>query len=195
MRVILISGKAEAGKTLTANLIKTRLEDMNPLTKAVIIPYGDYVKSTARLVWGWNGEKDKAGRELLQRWGTDMVRENHPYFWIDTVKRLVDVITPYVQYVIIDDCRFPNEILAWEGYSYLHIRVERPNHRNALTDEQRCHPSETALDGFPFDFEITAENREELDDIINGMVINNGKSFINYFLDYFEDKERTDECC
>lgn len=183
MWVILISGKAEAGKTLTANLIKTRLEDMNPLTKAVIIPYGDYVKSTARLVWGWNGEKDKAGRELLQRWGTDMVRENHPYFWIDTVKRLMDVITPFFHYVIIDDCRFPNEILAWESYPHIHIRVERPNYINALTDEQRCHPSETALDDFPFDFKITAKNRKELENIVDDR-------FTDYVLQYFKDWEK-----
>ena len=47
MKIILISGKAEAGKTTTANMIKDILEKKDQPT--CIVPYGQYVKDTALL--------------------------------------------------------------------------------------------------------------------------------------------------
>ena len=41
MKIILISGKAEAGKTTTANMIKDILEKKDQPT--CIVPYGQYV--------------------------------------------------------------------------------------------------------------------------------------------------------
>ena len=69
MKVILISGKAEAGKTTTANFIKEYL--VNHQARPMLIPYGNYVKTTAKELLEWNGKKDEKGRELLQWWGTD----------------------------------------------------------------------------------------------------------------------------
>ena len=183
MKVILISGKAEAGKTTTANIIKTFLEELGK--KVACIPYGQYVKDTAKLVWNWNGEKDKKGRELLQWWGTDIVRAQDPNFWVDSVVRLAKVIDKYVDYLIVDDCRFINEIETWRAIKYvaldsatdalanrprfsdiITIRVERPGHENALTPEQRRHPSETELDNYIFDITIKAIDKAGLYDEI-----------------------------
>lgn len=183
MKVILISGKAEAGKTTTANIIKTFLEELGK--KVACTPYGQYVKDTAKLIWNWNGEKDKKGRELLQWWGTDIVRAQDPNFWVDSVIRLAKVIDKYVDYLIIDDCRFLNEIESWRAVKYvaldeatdalanrqrfsdiITIRVERPGHENALTPEQRRHPSETELDDYIFDITIRAIDKAGLYDEI-----------------------------
>lgn len=183
MKVILISGKAEAGKTTTANIIKTFLEDREK--KVACIPYGQYVKDTAKLIWNWDGKKDKKGRELLQWWGTDIVRAQDPNFWVDSVVRLAKVIDKYVDYLIVDDCRFINEIEAWRAIKYvaldsatdalanrqrfsdiITIRVERPGHENALTPEQRRHPSETELDDYIFDITIRAIDKAGLYDEI-----------------------------
>lgn len=169
MKVILISGKAEAGKTTTANIIKTFLEERGK--KVACIPYGQYVKDTAKLIWNWDGEKDKKGRELLQWWGTDIVRAQDPNFWVDSVVRLAKVIDKYVDYLIVDDCRFVNEIQGWYGDIYCNwrpftIRVERPGHENALTPEQRRHPSETELDDYIFDITIKAIDKAGLYDEI-----------------------------
>ena len=183
MKVILISGKAEAGKTTTANIIKTFLEELGK--KVACIPYGQYVKDTAKLIWNWDGEKDKKGRELLQWWGTDIVRAQDPNFWVDSVVRLAKVIDKYVDYLIVDDCRFINEIEAWRAIKYvaldsatdalsskqrfsdiITIRVERPGHENALTPEQRRHPSETELDDYIFDITIKAIDKAGLYDKI-----------------------------
>ena len=46
MKIILISGKAEAGKTTTAKFLKKKLEEQGMFS--AIIPYGQYVKTLPR---------------------------------------------------------------------------------------------------------------------------------------------------
>ena len=64
MKIILISGKAEAGKTTAANIIKYYLCGIGK--RVAIVPYGQYVKDTAKMIFGWDGQKHKNGRQLLQ---------------------------------------------------------------------------------------------------------------------------------
>lgn len=69
-------------------------------------------------------------------------------------------------YVIIPDCRFPNEItkMIEAGFDTIHLRIERTNFESPLTIEQQQHSSETALDDFKADYYIenssTIENLE-----------------------------------
>ena len=169
MTIVLFSGKAEAGKSLSASLLKTMLEAQGK--RVAIIPYGDYVKHTAKLVWGWDGKKDEAGRKLLQWWGTDVVREKWPGFWAETVMRLASAVYDLLDYILIDDARYQNEITCWDCCDCLSVRIERPNHENALTLEQRQHISETSLDNWPFDVTITADTKQELEAQIRGKVL------------------------
>ena len=166
MKIILISGKAEAGKTTTANMLKKYYEKNGK--KVAVVPYGQYVKDTAKLLWGWDGQKDKKGRQLLQWWGTDIVREKDENFWVNQVINLATLVDDLVDYFIVDDCRFPNEIQAWKNNEKFSknittIRVERPGHENGLTSEQRLHPSETELDDYVFDITINAPDLAELE--------------------------------
>ena len=113
------------------------------------------------------------------------MRAQDPNFWVDSVVRLAKVIDKYVDYLIVDDCRFINEIEAWRAVKYvaldsttdalanrqrfsdiITIRVERPSHENALTPEQRRHPSETELDNYIFDITIKAIDKAGLYDEI-----------------------------
>lgn len=59
-------------------------------------------------------------------------------------------------YVLIPDCRFPNEfeVLAFYGFDVNLVRVNRPAYMSCLTDFQQEHPSETALDDYPWDWVI-----------------------------------------
>ena len=137
------------------------------------IAYGDYVKQTATQVFGWNGKKNEAGRHLLQWWGTDVVRKKSPSFWVDTIIRLAIVLDGVVDYLLIDDIRFPNEISCWftpdlskkfeSGLEVCVVRVNRPGHVSKLTSEQLQHLSETALDNFKgFDEILNAEDLPSL---------------------------------
>lgn len=159
-KVILFSGKAEAGKTMAANYALNELMYLG--YRAAIIPYAAYVKDTARLLFGWDGQKNVEGRQLLQWWGTDEVRNRDPDFWVETVQRLVYVSKDIFDYIIIDDCRFPNEIDSWDETPHISVRIERPGHINHLTSEQKNHISETALDDYKFDVTISAGSLLEL---------------------------------
>ena len=170
MKIILISGKAEAGKTTAANIIKYYLCGIGK--RAAIVPYGQYVKDTAKMIFGWDGQKDENGRQLLQWWGTDVVRKKNENFWVNTVMRFADVLDGEIDYLIIDDCRFHNEVELWKHEcDYLTLRIERPGHDNALNDEQRKHPSETALDDYEFDVTISATDFKELKEAIYEQVL------------------------
>ena len=158
MKIILISGKAEAGKTTAANFLKEELESRGE--RVAITPYGRLVKDLCIMLYGWDGQKDEAGRQLLQHFGTDVIRKNNPDYWVNHITELSGLLYDEFDTFIIDDCRFPNEIEAWDGvarwsdkwvkkhYDIYRLRIERPGYENHLTPEQRQHPSETALDGY-----------------------------------------------
>ena len=163
--MILVSGKAENGKTTTAELLKKRLELLG--YKVVITRYAYYLKDLATRYCGWNGTKDEAGRELLQQLGTDIIRQklNKPNFHVGRICEDVEICQNYVDYVIIDDARFPNEIYypkAMFGDKVISVRVNRKNYKSSLTSEQQKHLSEIALDDFNFDFKIEAEDINNL---------------------------------
>lgn len=80
-KIILISGKAEHGKTATARIIKERLESEGKTV--TIVPFASYLKFVCKEYFGWNGKKDLDGRKILQHVGTDVVRKKDPDFWVE----------------------------------------------------------------------------------------------------------------
>lgn len=155
---IFLSGKAEAGKTATANLLKEEFEKMG--YKVLLISFADYLKFVAQKYFDWDGNKDEKGREILQVVGTDIVRKRQPDFWSSTVARFIALFQEDFDFFIADDTRFYEEINCLKTF-YLPstiVRVERPNFENHLTPKQRLHPSETTLDNCNFDYVISAES-------------------------------------
>jgi dephospho-CoA kinase len=169
---IFLSGKAEAGKTTVANMLKKRLE--NTGNKVVLINFADYLKYVAKKYFNWDGSKNTNGRSLLQKIGTDIVRNRQPKFWAETVARFIDVFSEDFDYFITDDTRFIEEINCLKSYCLpsIAIRVKRLNFENHLTEKQRQHPSETSLDNYPFEYIIESESglnnlSKEVDKFIN----------------------------
>lgn len=153
MRIILISGSARFGKDSTAFMMKELLEKQKK--KVLIIHYADNLKLFAKNYFGWSGQKDQKGRELLQWLGTDVIRKNYEDTWVDMVVALLKGIKTLYDYIIIPDVRFPNEIDRMrDNFDCITVRVIRPNFDNGLTEEQRKHPSETALDNYPMEYEL-----------------------------------------
>jgi hypothetical protein len=107
--------------------------------------------------YGWEKVKDDFPevRQLLQRTGTDAGRrvlgEN---VWVDAV--MADL--PDTD-VVFTDCRFPNEAQAIKDAGGYLVRVTRPG----FEPGPDAHESETALDGYPHDFEI--KNTGTLEDL------------------------------
>ena len=163
MKVIAISGKAQNGKDTTASFLKEMLEADG--YKVLIAHYADLLKYICRQFFGWDGKKDDAGRHILQYVGTDIIREKEPDFWVDFIVSMIELFPNDWDYVLIPDCRFPNEIdrLKAAGIDMVHLRVVRANFKSPLSAEQQQHPSETALDNVEPDYYI--KNSGSLQDL------------------------------
>ncbi len=172
MNIILLSGKAQHGKDATAKMLFEKLTSQGK--KVLIAHYGDLVKYTCKIFFDWNGEKDEQGRTLLQEVGTDKIRAKHPDFWVDYVKDILEVFTDKWDYVIIPDTRFPNEIDVMKKAfnDVTSIRVVRTNFISPLTNEQRKHRSEIALDDYHFDYYFIADDLETLERKVDNLLEN-----------------------
>jgi hypothetical protein len=181
-KIILISGKAENGKTTTANYMRLSLESKG--YNVIVTRYAKYLKEVATDYCGWNGIKDEYGRNLLQQLGTDIIRKklNKPLFHVGRTCEDIEITQDYYDYVIIDDARYENEIYypkTMFGNKVVSIRVNRINEdgsmwQSNLTDEQKNHISETSLDDFRFDYYITTrsidETKNQSENIIRGII-------------------------
>ena len=167
MKVICISGKAQHGKDTTAGYLKEFLEARGK--KVLIAHYGDLVKYVCKTFFDWDGQKDEAGRTLLQKVGTDVVRAKDPDYWVNFICEMLWFFYDEWDYVLIPDCRFPNEIdyIDKRFADVTHVRVVRdnPNWTSPLTEEQQKHLSETALDNWYHHGTIMVHNREGLDEL------------------------------
>lgn len=163
MKFICVSGHAQNGKDTTAKMISDCLNVKGH--KPLIVHYADLVKFICKMYFNWDGEKDEYGRSLLQKVGTDIVRAKDPDFWVRSITTILSFFPGYWDYVIVPDTRFPNEItfLVDSHFSVYHVRVSRENFDSPLTETQKKHPSETALDNVEPDFMII--NSGSLEDL------------------------------
>ena len=132
--------------------------------KVLITHYGDLLKYICKAFFNWDGQKDEAGRTLLQYVGTDIIRKKKPDYWVQFVADMLSFFPDQWDYVLIPDVRFPNEIEGLAGFGPLHIRIVRPGF-NMLTEEQQKHPSETALDNYYSNWQVVM-NDGTIDDLI-----------------------------
>lgn len=155
------SGKDEAAKGLElfgfqrvafADKLREFAYRLNPIVGAEGLAWGDNVRfvrlQTIIDLWGWNGYKETQYgaeiRELLQRLGTECGRQLiSDTIWIDAA--LGDSHIGYN--VVVTDVRFPNEFDAIKERGGYVVRITRDG-----VGPANAHPSETALDGFDFDF-------------------------------------------
>jgi nucleoside-triphosphatase THEP1 len=155
MIVIGISGKLGVGKSTIARHIVSKLDNWQ------IASFADLLKQEAaeqfgldvRLAYTEQGKASiislpdgsrKTLRELLQWYGTDVVRAKDRDYWVRSMTQHLDRVRSKVAGMIIDDVRFPNEanlVLRRQGFL---VRID-PYPGYALASD---HASETALDGY-----------------------------------------------
>ena len=166
-KIIAISGHAGHGKDTAAGFISAALEKRG--YRVLITHYADLLKYICRQYFGWDGQKDEKGRALLQHVGTDIVRKQLPNFWVGFMGLFLWLFRDQWDYVIIPDARFPNEISFLEGadFDVIHMRIVRPGYEGALTEDQKSHASETALDDVEPD--IIVFNDGSLEDLETNM--------------------------
>lgn len=127
-------------------------------TEPVHVRYSEYVEEVGLETAKENPEV----RALLQRVGTDAGRKVlGEDVWVDAALNDLPM-----GHVVFTDVRFPNEAAAIQDAGGYIIRVNRPGHGPA-----NGHVSETALDGFPFDAEITnSGSRRDLHAALNQVI-------------------------
>lgn len=103
---------------------------------------------------GWEAAKEiREVRRTLQRFGSESIRKLDPEFWVRAAMMQAHA-TPGP--VVITDVRFENEAKAVTDAGGVVVRITRPGLESA--DE---HPSETALDAYPWDLEVLNDGTVE----------------------------------
>lgn len=159
--VILITGKAGAGKSTLANgllqkwggvrvamadalkhfcdlVFKTDRENKNGLSPVLTDNFTKVVPSFVS-----NG-KYLTNREVYQYFGSEVVRAICPDAWVNAVIKFID--SDFSPLFYIDDVRFPNEILRITESGKYKIIIVRLLRKSSDMD----HISEKALDNFDF---------------------------------------------
>lgn len=161
--IITVSGKAQHGKDTCAKIISDVLIKKDQ--RVLVVNYANYLKYLASNYFGWDGNKDEKGRTLLQTLGTEKIRSKYPDFWVNNVVDIAKIFEDDFDYIIIPDTRFLNEITRWkeESYKVISVCVQRPNFDNGLTDEQKKHKSEIALNNYKFDYILVNDSLDSLE--------------------------------
>lgn len=167
MKVCCVSAKARSGKDEAASYLKEYLEANQK--RVLIIHFADLLKFICTKLFDWNGEKDEAGRTLLQYVGTDVIGTKNPTYWVDWLTGVLKMFKDKWDYVIIPDCRYPIEYnIITANFDSVLLRIERPYFNNGLTDKQKSHPSEVALDDYKYDYTIC--NNSTLDQLKTAVI-------------------------
>jgi hypothetical protein len=142
--IILISGLAFHGKTTTAEYLKEEFENHN--YKVDLLHFASGVKRVSKECFNWDGIKDEKGRKLLQDIGK-VGREYNKDIWVDQVIEEIKFGLGLFDVYIIDDWRFPNELLRIEDENFWLDSITMRVQSNFLRDDKTDYNdvSETSL--------------------------------------------------
>ena len=157
--IIGLTGRKRHGKSTFCDFLRERL--ISDGYSVECVNFKDPSLAMARSI-GWNGKKDEKGRLLLQRLGTDVVRE-----CIDTnywVKRwMLSVAACGSDVILVDDVRFQNEAEAVKNFNSILVRVITPDQDIDVDN----HPSEAGIN--PSYVDVTYNMRYGLEHIRSAM--------------------------
>lgn len=164
--IITLSGKANCGKDLTANLIKTYCKNRNK--KVLMLAYADFVKIVCARNFGYNESKKEETRAVLQHFGTDVVRKIEPDFWVRQVFHMIDVLRNQYDCFVITDARYENELgIAPFNlyYPICNVFIKR-DEENALGELEKSHSSEKMSSDENLErYHYVIENNSTVDDL------------------------------
>jgi hypothetical protein len=170
--IIGLCGKKQSGKTSVTNYLLDS-KDFQEISWAAPLKEiigRDLFGLTFEQVYGSEVDKETpdpfwgiSPREILQRVGTDLFRNNFDSdFWVKVGARRIEHLisgklggTPNI---VVSDCRFPNEVVAIRDLGGYTVRIIRSDQVSTDT-----HDSETALDDYETDYELQAESGKLVD--------------------------------
>ncbi len=177
MTLIVISGKARAGKDTLGEILKSKFKD-NYFTMAYANELkrrlrDDFDLSREQLYGDLKEVPDKryrkktdcdevvywTPREIMQFMGTDAFRAIDDNFWVNQLFKYIH--RNNLKNIIITDGRFPSEIKAVKDRGGVHIRIER---EYELEVHGTNHASETSLDNHD-DADFNVYNHGTIEDL------------------------------
>jgi len=184
IKYILLTGKARSGKGTAVKIIQDYFKNC----KVCNIPFASYIKDYAIKYMGWDGKDETKPREFLQTIGTQVIREklNKPDFHVGRVCEDIEILQDFFNIFVTDDCRFPNEYYYSKvkfKENVVLIRIER-DEDNGLTESQKKHSSETAMDDFK-EYDYIIKNNSTLKEY--------EENFKNILDDIFKSSHRCEE--
>jgi len=156
--LILISGKQGSGKTTIAEMLQVRLGVNDVYMGKFARPIYEMHDAIASICAKY-GEGFKIDGALLQMLGTEWGRKHKGEdFWVNLAKKS---IPDGKRFAIFDDCRFPNELFAFDNEMLtfkLRLQADERIRYSRMMDKSKwrdgSHESEVALDGFMDSFDL-----------------------------------------
>lgn len=169
MKIIALSGKRGAGKTVLANyLVKKHgyvkvsfAEELRRISR-MLMPFTESdldnpAKKEAKFL-----DYDWSPREFMIHLG-EFMRFHDSDYWVNVAfTRLSNEKAKYV----FDDLRFPNEAKILKDYGALLVRIDRFESKNPYGKNLDIE-SEKALDNHKFDYTVTAQHNGTLEELYN----------------------------
>lgn len=173
--IIGITGKKFHGKDTVARIILRILFQKFPIIESFASPIKDIVAKKFNIPRFYMDVVElkelpierlggKSIRQLLQEYGTDLVRKNNPNHWVDV---LDDKLNSLTCPVIIPDCRFDNEAELIRKRRGIIIHVDASK-RVGGSDQ---HESERGISGNLVDYHLDNNGSEkDLEDCLRVII-------------------------
>lgn len=169
--IFVIYGKARSGKSTVTEYIKEYYENKN--LKAIDIMYAESIKNYAKKILDWDGLDETKPRDFLQQLGTEIIRNKiDNNFFINRVLQDIEVYSYFYDAIIITDARLKEEIeIPYNKYEKV-IRIKIEGNKSDLTEKQKKHVTEIALDNYDkYEYKIINNGTlEELKSKVNNIL-------------------------
>ena len=156
MKIFIIGGKAESGKTTFGNYLREYLKDYG--YKPCVMHITDPLYQYAEKYFDWNRNTDPKPREFLQRMGIEVIQEKmgKKDFLLNRLYEDIEVLSNFFDTFIITDARLIHEFQSIrEKYDdVVSIKIVRKQ-KNSLSESENNHVTEIELDNYnDFDYVV-----------------------------------------
>lgn len=164
-KIYIMAGKARNGKDTVSAMLDEIYTKKGK--KVIKVSYGVYPKKYGKFLCNWDGNDETKPRTELQKISVES-RKINPNYVVRRVEEDINILSDYCDIIIITDARMKEEIYNIKNKfkNAISIKVERPNFESPLTEEEKNHIIETALDNYDkYDYVIknnsTIENLKQ----------------------------------
>lgn len=151
MKIFVIGGKAESGKTTFGNYLKEYLKDYG--YKPCVMHITDPLYQYAEKYFDWNRYTDQKPREFLQKMGIEVIQQKMGKrdFLLNRLYEDIDILSNFFDTFIITDARLVHEFESIRDHfdDVVTIKLAR-KHKNSLSIDENNHITEKDLDNYNY---------------------------------------------